>query len=863
MSLAERVATVCCMFQRLRFGVMVVVLAWVQPGWTQAAYTSVTDSFTDSRGRTIEYRYWLEDDWGPQDGRGLYIFFHGNNEGTAEQMFDLFGPSIRPTAFDHDLVPVVVASPTIHSNGLRDWLSTDAPLVHELLQGGFGGNLVPDLRRVIFEGGSGGTGFLHQFLRLYGEQYGGGFWARCGFFLHADPTWNPKKEFVDGFRVLVQATTEDFLYGGALKAYSYYKYTLGLETRGDLDAPGEHCATGDVLRFEGVAWLLHGTGLPEEADEPHVKRVSLLEYVVGIAVDADGVVWVVNQTPAQDAATLWRSVDRGLSWEVVSRVPTGFRYLEAVGSGSLFAIGPIERSGRRTYWLFRSNDGGLSFEPVEGPHFDDGTYVSSMWGPVASNDQGGLYVPVGLSNASAIYLFEPAAVPERSADRWTRLLGAPTAQGVVPDPVVDGRLTLRPINPWDPHVFGRVGGHDLRTVVRPSNGISASIAWDGLSMWALVHLRAGWGGAWPLYESMDEGATWFEVSRLPETTKMTYGKPWRSVSALDRGQLLIHGGGHIPVLRDQNGRSRSSHASWLLWGGETLGGSNWSVRPDASIHRQGYIGFGRWYGPTGRPAWAGSSKSGDVYLSDGLAIFRLGAESRELHDIGIETDADRDGVPDARDAFPEDAGEYLDTDGDGVGNSRDRDADGDGVFDEDDELPLDRYEFADADGDGMGNDSDIDDDGDLILDVFDEFPLDSLRVKDLDRDGIADAFDPDDDGDGIEDALDSFPEQVKEWLDSDGDLVGDNLDPDDDNDGVSDEDDADPLHGLMAGQSLEVVDGLLAWSANRQFGRRDGLSDNSEDPPDLRTCPIRKAVATSSTSRRCPWAILRISQCIS
>jgi hypothetical protein len=58
-----------------------------------------------------------------------------------------------------------------------------------------------------------------------------------------------------------------------------------------------------------------------------------------------------------------------------------------------------------------------------------------------------------------------------------------------------------------------------------------------------------------------------------------------------------------------------------------------------------------------------------------------------------EPDADGDGVPDASDAFPNDASETTDTDGDGVGDNAD-------VF------PSDASETTDTDGDGVGDNAD-------------------------------------------------------------------------------------------------------------------------------------------------------------
>jgi microbial collagenase len=80
-------------------------------------------------------------------------------------------------------------------------------------------------------------------------------------------------------------------------------------------------------------------------------------------------------------------------------------------------------------------------------------------------------------------------------------------------------------------------------------------------------------------------------------------------------------------------------------------------------------------------------------------------------------DTDGDGYPDDEDAFPSDPEEWLDTDGDGVGNNADTDDDGDGVVDVSDDFPLDASETTDTDGDGIGNNADTDDDGDGYSDA--------------------------------------------------------------------------------------------------------------------------------------------------
>ncbi len=195
--------------------------------------------------------------------------------------------------------------------------------------------------------------------------------------------------------------------------------------------------------------------------------------------------------------------------------------------------------------------------------------------------------------------------------------------------------------------------------------------------------------------------------------------------------------------------------------------------------------------------------------------------------------------PDNTDAFPLDGTEWIDTDGDGVGNNADidddgqisgsaeapgnndwtdaeeiacgtdpldhtsvpadndgdyicdavdADDDGDGVPDELDAFPMDETEAADADGDGVGDATDDDDDDDGWTDVAEAScltdPMDTMDVPaDNDGDGECDLTDGDDDNDGVIDLDDAFPNNPFERDDSDGDGIGDNTDNDDDGDG--------------------------------------------------------------------------------
>ena len=108
------------------------------------------------------------------------------------------------------------------------------------------------------------------------------------------------------------------------------------------------------------------------------------------------------------------------------------------------------------------------------------------------------------------------------------------------------------------------------------------------------------------------------------------------------------------------------------------------------------------------------------------------------------TDSDNDNTNDAFDAFPSDTTEWLDTDGDAIGNNADLDDDNDGLADVDEVTLGTDPLLSDSDGDGVDDPSDA-------------LPLDSTETVDTDLDGLGNNLDADDDGDGITDDEDIGP----------------------------------------------------------------------------------------------------------
>ena len=166
-----------------------------------------------------------------------------------------------------------------------------------------------------------------------------------------------------------------------------------------------------------------------------------------------------------------------------------------------------------------------------------------------------------------------------------------------------------------------------------------------------------------------------------------------------------------------------------------------------------------------------------------------------------DTDSDGDGFIDSEDAFPSDPLEWVDTDGDSIGNNSDTDDDSDGFSDVVEIIngsdPLDINSIPiDIDGDGLLNPFDLDDDGDGFSDIIEDIvgtsPIDNNDFPpDTDSDGTINYDDDDDDNDGQldehENICGSDPLNYKSFsTDTDLDGLPNCIDSDDDGDGFED-----------------------------------------------------------------------------
>ena len=125
---------------------------------------------------------------------------------------------------------------------------------------------------------------------------------------------------------------------------------------------------------------------------------------------------------------------------------------------------------------------------------------------------------------------------------------------------------------------------------------------------------------------------------------------------------------------------------------------------------------------SGAPAWFGAQTACTLNdLQDNTTYFFVvrayqgDVESGNSNEVEyytvttppVDPDRDDDGYNDDVDAFPDDPNEWLDTDGDGIGNNADEDDDGDGMPDSWEKQygldPLTDDAGGDLDGDGVSN----------------------------------------------------------------------------------------------------------------------------------------------------------------
>ena len=185
------------------------------------------------------------------------------------------------------------------------------------------------------------------------------------------------------------------------------------------------------------------------------------------------------------------------------------------------------------------------------------------------------------------------------------------------------------------------------------------------------------------------------------------------------------------------------------------------------------------------------------------------------------------------DAFPTNASEHRDLDGDGLGDNIDEDMDGDNVNDDVDVWPEDAGIWSDSDGDGYADQG--------LHSLSDNCPFiygkSKIRLKgcsDIDGDFMPDEYDDDADGDGIRNEMERAASSgtilydpynaASTPLDSDKDTLPDVLDDDNDNDGWPDDVELDRGSDAYDSESTPFN---MYMGMNTGFFYRGGLTGNS------------------------------------
>lgn len=472
-----------------------------------------TESFVNSEGRRIRFRFSIPAGTDPGNAQGVLIYFHGNNTASQQEILDSFFPGVAFRAEEHGLIPVVAVSPETRNppqEEVRQWYSQqDALLVHELLSVGLDEHFVVDQQAIYFAGGSQGTCFLHDFMQAYGENYGGGFYGGCGCYNSPDPTWEPPESFRQDMKVLIASSTNDFLLESSHVGYGYYKYTIGLDTRKDLDRVGGHCVHHWTSLDIALDWFLGIDPIPEEPFEPHWKRVSTEEDIVGVAADGAGKAWMALDDTAGNQTRFLQSTDQGESWMQAGTLagqPLGFGASES----ALYVI--------QDYELFRSVDEAASFLSIE-PNSSSGRLAIDGAGNIYRDGVGGVYWSENKGDDWAL-LDDTASLPVND-----------TTTGTQPPRTMlwNAQGNLAVISPDDGSVS---------PVSDTPGGQPFSMTWDGVSLWGLAPEGTY---AYRLYQSTDDGATWQEID-LPAAVQERCYRYGVRATAFGPGDVMLHGG---------------------------------------------------------------------------------------------------------------------------------------------------------------------------------------------------------------------------------------------------------------------------------------------------------------------------------
>ena len=230
-----------------------------------------------------------------------------------------------------------------------------------------------------------------------------------------------------------------------------------------------------------------------------------------------------------------------------------------------------------------------------------------------------------------------------------------------------------------------------------------------------------------------------------------------------------------------------------------------------------------------------------VYADEGTSTTCVVSGESTQDRVGcLDSDGDGWSDPDVNwnetmgaDAFPNDANESRDLDGDGIGDVADEDMDGDLSPDDVDVWPEDSGIWSDTDGDGYA-DQGLHTQSDDCPFTYGKSRYRLQGCSDIDGDFIPDLYDSDADGDGIRNeqelAASNGTVQFDPYnaastpLDSDKDTIPDVLDDDNDNDGWPDDVELDRGSDIY---DKEETPFNIYFNSNTGFFYSGGLSSDS------------------------------------
>lgn len=142
---------------------------------------------------------------------------------------------------------------------------------------------------------------------------------------------------------------------------------------------------------------------------------------------------------------------------------------------------------------------------------------------------------------------------------------------------------------------------------------------------------------------------------------------------------------HIALSND----SAASH--WLQL--EYWNGYNWHVIRSTTGSYYSYDDSGQYVGSRYKSTLSSQLETGHYRV----VLYTSSYNGNTTFDLTIGKDSDGDGYYDSQDDFPHNPEEWLDTDGDNIGNNADMDDDNDGIYDYQDFSPLVAYIASDND----------------------------------------------------------------------------------------------------------------------------------------------------------------------